>query len=61
MAVALLPISAFLAHDLWRSVREVQALRSGAQCGQAPPPCTAAVAVTLEGPFEERGDALETW
>jgi hypothetical protein len=61
MAVALLPISAFLAHDLWRSVREVQALRSGAQCGQAPPPCTAAIAVTLEGPFEERRDALETW
>jgi hypothetical protein len=61
MAVALLPISAFVAQDLWRSVREVQALTSGAQCGQAPPPCTTAIAVTLEGPFDERRDALENW
>jgi len=61
MGVALLPISAFVAQDLWRSVREVQALRSGAQCGQAPPPCTTAITVTLEGPFEERRDALVTW
>lgn len=61
MGVALIPISAFVAQDLWRSVREVQALSSGAECGQAPPPCTTAVTVTLEGPFEERRDALVTW
>lgn len=61
MGVALLLISAFVAQDLWRSVREVQALRSGAHCGQAPPPCTTAIAVTLDGPYEGRRDALVTW
>ena len=61
MGVALLLISVFVAQDLWRSVREVQALRSGALCGQGPPPCTTAIAVTLDGPFDERRDALENW
>ena len=61
MGVALLPISALVAQDLWRSVREVQVLKSGARCGQAPPPCMTAITVTLEGPFEERRDALVTW
>ena len=61
MGVALLPISAFVVQDLWRSVREVQALTSGADCGQAPPPCTTAIAVTLDGPYEARRDALVTW
>ena len=61
LGVVFLLISGFVAQDLWRSVREVQALRSGALCGQAPPPCTTAIAVTLDGPFYERRDALETW
>lgn len=61
MGVALLPISALVAQDLWRSVRELQVLKSGARCGQAPPPCMTAITVTLEGPFEERRDALVTW
>lgn len=61
LGVAFLLISGFVAQDLWRSVREVQALRSGAQCGQAPPPCTRTITVTLEGPFEERRDAFVTW
>lgn len=61
MGVALVPISALVAQDLWRSTREVQALRSGAQCGQDPPPCATATTVTLDGPFEERRDALVTW
>jgi hypothetical protein len=61
LGVVFLIISGFVAQDLWRSVREVQALRSGALCGQAPPPCTTAIAVTLDGPFYERRDALETW
>ena len=61
LGVVFLLISGFVAQDLWRSVREVQALRSGALCGQGPPPCTTAVAVTLDGPFYQRRDALETW
>ena len=61
LGVALLPISAFVVQDLWRSVREVHALRSGADCGQAPPPCLTAIAVTLDGPYEARRDALVTW
>jgi len=61
MGGALLLISAFVAQDLWRSVREVQALRRDAHCGQAPPPCTTAIAVILDGPFEQRREALVTY
>lgn len=61
LGVALLLISALVAQDLWRSVGEVQVLKSGARCEQAPPPCMTATTVTLEGPFEERRDALVTW
>lgn len=61
MGVALILISALVAQDLSRSVREVQALTSGAQCGQGPRPCTTRMTVTLEGPFGRRRDALVTW